>query len=232
MTNWYKKYIFSSWNLKFPENIYPQVDNIVENIVNFYQNFNDIPSSPLNIGTVSFVNPYNNKNVISNIYINNKKVIDDGGTIAKRDRVNGNVYFNIFGNLLFKEPTEIELSSLRNFSRQHLIHELSHSIDPKIVNLNKVYDYSEYLKPTEFDAYSKEITEYIKRAYSFPENKNILKEWIIGVNFGGIDDTIKAILKMPEPIFYIIQYWRDNSPEFYRKLRQRLYNEVLNESSN
>jgi len=40
-----------------------------------------------------------------------------------------------------------------------------------------------------------------------------------------------AILKMPEPIFYIIQYWRNNGPEFYRKLRERIYNEVLNESS-
>jgi len=50
MTNWYKNIIYSSWNLKTPENIYPQIDNIVNNIVDFYRNLNEVPSTPLKIG--------------------------------------------------------------------------------------------------------------------------------------------------------------------------------------
>ena len=36
---------------------------------------------------------------------------------------------------------------------------------------------------------------------------------------------------MPENNYYLIQFWKDKKPEYIRKLRQRLYNEVLNEGS-
>ena len=34
---------------------------------------------------------------------------------------------------------------------------------------------------------------------------------------------------MPKRNYQLIENWKNNNSEFYKKLRQRLYNEVLNE---
>ena len=231
MTNWYKNTTYSSWNLKTPENIYPQIDNIVNNIVDFYRTLKEVPSTPLKIGTVSFLDEYSGNNIFSDIYINNKMVEDDGGTFAKRDRDNGNIYFNIFKEAILNGVNEQYLNTLRNFLRGNLIHELSHSIDPKIVDLDKTYNLYDYLKPTEFDAYSKEITDFIKKAYQDKNNREILKDWIVSSDFGIYSEEINNILNMPSPLFQIINIWKNNNLKFYRKLRQRIANEVFYENS-
>ena len=112
------------------------------------------------------------------------------------------------------------------------MHELSHSIDPKIKSLNKNYPNThEYLKPTEFDGYSQELTGYIKTAYEKPENRKMIKEWLISNSFGELfkntNQDLLNILKIPWQIFDIINFWRINNPIYVRKFRQRIYNEII-----
>jgi len=229
--NWYKKIKFSSYNLKMPPEIYPQIDNIVENILNFYRNYTGLPSSPEKIGTISFVDNYSGENVSSDIYINNSFMKDDGNTLAKRDRITGNIYFNIY-DVIEISPDEINMNVLKSYLTNQIIHELSHSIDTKIKSLDKKYPNThEYLKPTEFDGYSQELTGYIKKAYEKPENRKMIKEWLISNSFGELsrntNEDLLNILKIPQPIFDIINFWKISNSIYLKKFRQRIYNEVI-----
>lgn len=230
--NWYKKVIFSSWNLKFPQEIYFQIEETVSLIIPILINLIKLPNSPIFIKKIESVNIYNNNLISSNIYLNNEFVEKENGfdVPGLRDRITGDIYLNIYKSFVYNKHS-IDINYFRERLTNHIIHELSHSIDPKIVELNKVYNIYEYLKPTEFDAYSKEITESIKNAYRNKDNKEILKNWIISNSFGEPIPEIINILNMPENNYYLIQFWRNNQPTFYKKLRQRLYNEVLNESN-
>ena len=67
--NWYKK-IYSSYNLRLPKEIYPQIDEITEKILDYYKNYNNNSQSSF-LGKISFFNKYINNNSVSNIYINN-----------------------------------------------------------------------------------------------------------------------------------------------------------------
>jgi len=234
--NWYKKIKFSSYNLKMPPEIYPQIDNIVESILNFYRNYTGLPSSPEKIGTISFVDNYSGENISSDIYINNNFVEKDNRIPAKRDRITGNIYFNIY-EIVDRYPEQINMNVLKTYLTNQLVHELSHSIDPKIKSLNKRYPNThEYLKPTEFDAYSKELTEYIKTAYEKPENRKMIKEWLVSNSFGELfrntNENLLNILNISQLIFDIINFWKINNPTYLRKFRQRIYNEVITNENN
>jgi len=230
--NWYKRIKFSSYNLRIPPEIYSQINNTVENILNFYKNYTGLPNSPEKIGTISFVDNYSGENISSDIYINNNFVENDNDIPAKRDRITGNIYFNIY-KIIDRYPEQIDLNILKPYLENQLMHELSHSIDPKIKSLNKRYPNThEYLKPTEFDAYSLEITGYIKKAYKKPENRKIIKEWLISNSFGKLDQNIIDILKIHPDLFRIINFWRINNPIYFRKFRQRIYNEVIINENN
>lgn len=63
--NWYKK---SSHNLRLPSIVKSQVDTIVDKIVNFYENFNNIPTSPVFIGDINFRDIYSQINISESIY--------------------------------------------------------------------------------------------------------------------------------------------------------------------
>ena len=235
--NWYNKLKFSSYNLRMPPEIYPQIDTIVENILNFYRNYTGLPNSPIKIGTISFIDNYSGENVSSDIYLNNITIEDDYNTLAKRDRITGNIYFNIYNIHSSNDISEQNLSKVKNIIKNQLIHELSHSIDPKIKSLDKKYpNVEEYSKPTEFDAYSKELTEYIKKAYEKPENRKIIKEWLISNSFGELfrdtNENLLNILNIPQPIFDIINFWRIKNFTYLRKFRQRIYNEVIINENN
>jgi len=235
--NWYQILKFSSYNLKIPPEAYSQIDTTVENILNFYKNYTGLPNSPMKIGTISFVDNYSGENIFSDIYINNSFMEDDNDTPAKRDRITGNIYFNIY-KLVDRGKYNLKIeNTLKLYLENQLMHELSHSIDPKIKSLNKNYPNThEYLKPTEFDGYSQELTGYIKNAYKKPENREIIKEWLVSNSFGELfintNRNLLNILKIPQMIFDIINFWRINNLIYLRKFRQRIYNEtIINENN-
>jgi len=90
----------------------------------------------------------------------------------------------------------------------------------------------EYLQPTEFDAYSLEITGYIKKAYEDTNNKEIIEKWICSSDIDIIDDNLLVVLNMPIPLFYIIGLWAEKNKKYIRKFRQRIYNEVIKNENN
>ena len=92
----------------------------------------------------------------------------------------------------------------------------------------------DYLSTIEFDAYSKEITEIIKRVYKGEDNKEMIRRWISSKSFYyEIEESMEIVFILNISFFYleVISYWGKNNSKYIRKLRQRLYNEVLNESS-
>jgi len=92
----------------------------------------------------------------------------------------------------------------------------------------------DYLSAIEFDAYSKEITEIIKTAYKGEDNKEMIRRWISSKSFYyEIEESMEIVFILNISFFYleVISYWGKNNSKYIRKLRQRLYNEVLNESS-
>ena len=82
------------------------------------------------------------------------------------------------------------------------------------------------LDKTEFDAYSQEITKYIEDAYNNTDNKEIIIKWLSSSLFGEKTKNAYEMLKMPENLYYIIKFWKENNPIFFKKLRQRIYNEI------
>jgi len=229
--NWFKIYKYNSYNLRLPTEIESQIDIVVNNIINFYKTLKSIPASPVQIGTISFFNIYSKSDISVNIFMNNQFVEDDGDTPAKRDRNTGNIYLNIFKQSI-SVPQDFNDESLkytlRNTLKNQLYHELSHSIDPKIISLNKQYSgMDEKLRPTEFDGYSQEITRYILEAYKIPQNKEKIREWVTSSFFGEDNNEIMGLLKIPDYIFNIIKKWRYDNPDFLKRFRQRIYNEIM-----
>jgi len=160
--NWYKKYKYSSYNLRLPPEIENQIDIVVNNIINFYKTLKNLPAFPVQMGTISFFDVYSKKDISVPIFMSNQFVEDDKKTPAKRDRKTGNIYFNIFKAFLL-DPYKIDWDNLKPMFKNQLYHELSHSIDPKIISLDKQYPNTHnFLQPTEFDGYSQEITRYIR----------------------------------------------------------------------
>jgi hypothetical protein len=225
--NWYKKLKRGSYTLNLPAEIYPQIKKIIKDILLFYKNFQALSSSPIQIGTISFFDKYSNQNISSIIYINNKFIEQEGNIPAQRDRITGNIYFNIYKEVEIS-PKTIDYNYLKHILTNQLVHELSHSIDPKITSLQKQYpNIKEWSKPTEFDAYSRELIEYIRNAYQNPQNKENIKQWIVSESFGETNPEIIRKLNIPFDLFLIIDFWKQNNPIYIKKLKQRIYNEVI-----
>ena len=225
--NWFKIYKYGSYNLRLPPEAENQIDIVVNNIINFYKTLKSLPASPIQIGTVSFFDIYSKNNISVNIFMSNQFVEDDKKTPAKRDRKTGNIYCNIFKAFLI-DPDRIDWNNLKPILKNQLYHELSHSIDPKIISLNKQYSgMDEKLRPTEFDGYSQEITRYILEAYKIPQNKEKIREWVTSSFFGEDNNEIMGLLKIPDYIFNIIKKWRYDNPDFLKRFRQRIYNEIM-----
>lgn len=226
--NWYKK--IASYNLNFPNDLYSQIENITKKLVSTLYNLSELPSQPIFMGKINFINPYNQQAVSSNIYLNNQTVDNDNGTAAKRDRKTGDIYINVYKDFLTPQMTpEYDVANNRMYN--HLLHEIAHEIDPKIYSLNKQYNMMEHLKPTEFDAYSKEITNSFRKAFTTPENKKILQQYIMGNSFGEFDTNIQNIININPYSYIIMQAWKREKPEYIRTLRIRLYNEVISENN-
>jgi len=182
------------------------------------------------MGQINFTDPYNRQPVSSSVYLNNQTVDNDNGTAAKRDRETGDIYINIYSDFLSpqrKPKYDIAYNQIYN----HLLHETIHEIDPKIFELNKQYNMKEHLKPTEFDAYSQEITHAFKRGFTSPENKEILIQYIKGPSFGEFDENVQKIINANSYVYLVMQAWKREKPEYIRTLRIRLYNEVISENN-
>lgn len=230
LVNWYRIFKSAAFNIKFTEEINPQIEQIVNQLLQYLYNLQEIPAQPIFMGQINYINPYNKQEIHNNIYLNNKIMEDENNTVAMIDRQTGNVYINIYKTFIPPKIKPADYLYVKEILKNHLIHEIIHSADPKISNLNKIYDLPEYSKPTEFDAYSKEITSYMLNYYKNlnDKQKETIETWIKNNNFGERTGDIKDLLYMPDDLFNIMKYWKVNNPDYIRKLRQRLYTEVIN----
>lgn len=227
--NWYKK---STRSPKLSDDIYPQIDQIVEKIVLFFRSNEKAPSKFLRVGTITSHNHHYNVNVKSEIYLTNKYV-EEEATGGYRDRITGNIFLNILQKG-FKYKSWTKDQKIREIYKTFLEHELTHSSDIKI-NDKKLISYFNYFdhmeetrRPTELDAYSKNIVEEIKRFYNkSEENKELVKKILASDNI--MDLRNKNIISYN--LFEIFVFWYKNKPTYFRTLLKRIYNEVINENS-
>jgi hypothetical protein len=228
--NWFKK-LLASHNLRLPDSVYPQIDTIVEIIINYCKNLTSIPSTPVQMGIISFVDIYTNQNLNIKIFLDNRMANEE--LLSGREKNTGDIYVGVYYDIFGKELSSNLTSTFRQFLKNQIIHELSHSVDQKITNINLQNKYNNnlyLLKSTEFDAYSKEITEYIKAAYKNPLNQKMIMNWLKSNNFGtnSIENNqIKNILNINPELFDIINYWRVNKPTYLQKFRQRIINDII-----
>lgn len=105
-----------------------------------------------------------------------------------------------------------------------IMHEIIHIIDPKLKKgiISPTTDLLEdsslyYSKPSEFDAWSKQISEAL--SFGCLENKKEVKEWLIS----------EKILPLPKCLnqqyAYPLFHWSKNKT-LIKKFKQRIYNEI------
>ncbi len=210
--NWYKNIIiFSSHNIKFPENLDDDINKIVEEAVNYYYSNEEKPKITDNI---DIIDPYT-KEEDKIIFIIQPFTIDFINTIATFNPQNRVVSIFPYHHNLENFNEQI----LFQHYKEKIYHEIAHFTDPKFKikdfwkNRNKI---NYLLREEEFDAYSKEMEIVVK---SNLNNNNIeeFKQWLRdgGINF------LPVYLN-----FYreMILYWYENKPEYIKMLKQRLYN--------
>jgi len=212
--NWYKKIIFSTRNLKFPEKIEEQIDEATHAAVNYYFSNNQEKTYQ---GSFTYVNPYGKKDKPIPI-LTHPYTIENINEIANFNPQHRLInVFPYHHNLRDVNPT-----SLFNYLKPFIYHEFAHAVDPKFLipewwrgRENIPY----YEKEEEFDAYSKQM-ELIIQSNLNKDNTNEFKKWI----------TSTDILSMPQYLNYfynIIENWRTYKPEYIKLLRQRLYNSFI-----
>lgn len=218
--NWYKK---STRSIRFSENLQQQVDQIVEQIVDYFRVHNEVPKEIMRVGTIASYNHFHNIPVVSRVFLTNKCM--ESGSGAFRDRKTGDIFINVFCNGFTLTGEEKEAVSRLKY-KIALGHEINHSSDAKI-NKNMFYDHEdEFLRPTEFDAYSKSIIEAVKTLYNKGEEesnfvKNALRLGNVFMLADGMDDYFTHILIA----------WEEKNPEYIKTLLKRIYNEVINENN-
>jgi hypothetical protein len=226
--NWYK---LSSKNIKITDEMIQLSLEIAQEIYKFYGKQFKID----NIGSVSFTNPYTN--LMQKVFI---VVMPD-----KREQIAEYVFKNnmlrIFPNsLLSNKNTKTNKDIFINSFKVAIIHELTHSIDPKFYTdnkfdglgksinvLNKPDQY--YIFEPEFDAYSQQITQEIKNyLLNGKISINDVKKWL----------REKSIIIPPFLLSYkeMLDYWlesdKNRKTNFMIKLKQRIYNEFLQGEKN
>ncbi len=210
--NWYKNIIkFSSHNIKFPENLDNDINEIVEEAINYYYSNEEKPKITDNI---DIIDPYT-KEEDKIIFVIQPFTVDFINTIAS---------FNPQNRIVSIFPYH---HNLENFNEQILFqhykekiyHEIAHFIDPKF----KIKDFwkdrnkiNYLLREEEFDAYSKEI-EFVVKSNLNDNNIEEFKQWLRDGNISFLPIYLNFYREM-------ISYWYKNKPEYIKILKQRLYN--------
>ena len=217
--NWFKK--ISSFNIRFNDEIEQDIKEITKYVLNYY----------LEENTELFVmNPW----VFSDPYQNTQRKVNI--VVFPTKQGNQIAYYNGDSQTISIFPhnlqTDVKNKNLLFNAFEYAIkHEVAHAIDPKL-RIEKPIEgegYEYYSSPAEFDAYSKQITEHLKQYIKEnPENKNTIEKWLR-------NDTLSA--DNPLTIYSeILQFWAqsdyENKTNYIRKLKQRIYNEVIKEEEN
>ena len=129
-------------------------------------------------------------------------------------------------------------TSVINSYYQSILHELTHSVDPKMQSgsgfnginkvdqINKSKDINDYYNfYPEFDAYCRQIIEHVRLQISQnPNEKTSLTKWL----------ESSKVLSFPfviQPYRSIISSWYQNDTkhktDYIKKLKIRLYNELI-----
>jgi len=222
--NWYKK---ATKNIRLPQIAYRHIDAIADLIVDFYSKNNSPPKNPIKIYTVRFPNPFYNLVVFANIFLINEFFSLTIAPAARRS--NGDITVRFNKHWLGRKNTGL-LNVIKRFYYSVILHEINHASDPKIIFLDKKYKHLIYEdKPTEFDALSKQMTEYFKNLWRDKDARQPIKDFLMYGDISKIKDpTFTNILKS---IPAYLKYWKNNNPKFFRMILQRIYNEVINESN-
>lgn len=212
--NWYKKVIISTHNIKIPEEIYGDIDEI-SNIVTNYRlskkNENEV------IGQLNFINPYTKQNENINIAI-----------IPQNDQYKNSIanykdnLITIFPYHLITNQTNFQI--LFNAYKLAITHEVTHAIDPKLKINNYTKNINQSLlfsRDDEFDAYSNQIKNDILNNFT-PENEKLLRSWLSSADALNLPLFIKHY-------DIVIKDWLNNNPQYVKKLKTRLYNELFGE---
>jgi len=218
--NWFKNIIFSSHNLKFPQNIEKQINDISNECVKYYFSKQN---KAIYGGTLNFINPYTNQSDSINTAIFPSAPTDlenTAGTFNPQKRI-----ISIFP---YRHNIEnINHDKLFNHIKEHLYHEVSHAIDPKFLIKDwwRTRSQVDYLsREEEFDAYSKQIECTIRNNINEANIEN-LKIWLK-------TNDLNLIPNCLQPHKDKIQYWQKNKPIYIQKLKQRLYNSFIGELNN
>lgn len=125
-----------------------------------------------------------------------------------------------------KQPIPFTEEDLYNV----LIHEITHTIDPKTVKFpGEPFSSSDdggakayYSNPQEIDAFHTEITQEISNAITSKKiNKEMVMNWLRGsqINLQGI---------LQSNALNALNYWYKNNPDIIKLLRQRIYTAIQN----
>ena len=211
--NWFKK--ISSFNLRFTDEIEQDIQEIAQTVLEYY--LNNI-QEPQYLGSVKFTDPYQNtQRKVNIVVLPSSKTNDQFGYYDPNEET-----VSIFPHNL---QTKIKNKTLLfNAFEDGIRHEIAHVIDPKLKIKETGKD--NYLSPEEFDAYSKQITEQLKR--EIKNNKNIKPV---------VEEYLRTnTLQRSNPISNfteILEIWnksdQENNTDYIRRLKLRIYNEVLQE---
>ncbi|MFA5758894.1 MAG: hypothetical protein WC942_06020 [Clostridia bacterium] len=210
--NWYKRNKLASNNIKFPENIEEDINEISEYCVNYY--FEGRQGKEF-IKEINFINPYKNKQerVYIVVYPSTSNKIE---AIASFNSQNKTIVIFPYHN----NTDNINRYELFILIKRAVYHEITHAIDPKlsIPNWQKNRINIKYeLKQEEFDAYSKQIEITIKNNLN-ENNFEEFKNWLLSSDI----NTIPFYLDWYKNKF--LKEWEKYKPIYIKKLKQRLYN--------
>ncbi len=233
--NWYQKLAANNLRFNNEQEMFEQINRIIDVIIQKHMNLfseNEVKEikSPVFVGTIqlSGKSSYNNNTEKdANIYL--LGIAERGKAIGSRDKNDGNIVLN-FDKFLIndKNKSPQEQKRTRIWYQNNLYHELTHGIDPKRVVLNRDYPGNRSNWPTEFDAYSKEIVEFVKNN---PHKQNAVESWIYS------DPKTEFPSKLGTPADENLEIWTGNNvakfpdagprPDLVTKLKERLYTEIF-----
>lgn len=212
--NWYVKILFASHNMRFSKETETDIDEITNFIVDYRsknKTNNDI------IGPLTMENPYTETKLEIDIYVlplNNAKP----NVAAEYDPNNNRLWIYVY-NVKTNEKDQYKLF---NIYRPFISHELVHAIDPKFaedVYVRPKDNDDPLLLPTEFDGYSKQISEILKKSIT-PQNEEQIKNWIRTQNLDALPTELSSFKNL-------LFLWKEESPIYIRRLFTRLYNECF-----
>jgi len=230
--NWYKR---ATKNLIFDKDVYPQVKTVAQNIVKYISsNIKEVVFKAdlssrtganypaVNFGAIALKDKYTNNNSVS-IFLEIKYVEDYVGSY---DKIGNIIYVCV--NKDFSNVSKVDLNKMINWYYSVIIHEIAHSVDPKKKidgwNYSKKLDW--FLDPLETDQYCKQISEIVREKYNAANSdKNGIKNWISE----GMPYKIPYNKILPEDLAIVVDQYKKQVPEIYKKLLLRVYNTLFQE---